>query len=220
MYHLRFFFSHWLHRINLKPTQLLQHRYAKNEKIDDKGQAIQPSDDGKKNAVVSRELAMRRAVQAQLKWDTNRARCIFCVGSDAMLRKKRLFVRRVWAREFHNHFTYVSMTWLIYIRGLHNHIEKSTLEAQTQSWRNLKQINARTQVHISENATLQLDANPLVPGHCRISPRDHVNSMTQADENQFEEVRLIENCLRRMITNAGMGCIMMETVRELFLLCI
>lgn len=44
--------------------------------------------------------------------------------------------------------------------------------------------------------------------------------MTQADENQFEEVRLIENCLRRMITNAGMGCIMMETVRELFLLCI
>ena len=103
---------------------------------------------------------MRRAVQAQLKWDTNRARCIFCVGSEAMLRKKRLFV------------------------------------------------------HISENATLQLDANPLVPGHYRISPRDHVNSMTQADENQYEEVRLIENCLRRMITKAGMGCIMMETVRS------
>lgn len=150
------------HRINLT----IIHRYAKNVKIDDKGQAIQPSDDAKQNAVASRELAMRRAVQAQLKWDTNRARCIFCVGSEAMLRKKRLFV------------------------------------------------------HISENATLSLDGNPLVPGHCRISPRDHVSSMIQADENQFEEVRLIEACLRRMITNAGMGCIMMETVRELFLLCI
>ena len=137
--------------------------YAKNEKVEDKGRAIQPSSDETKKGVSSRDVAMRRAVQAQLKWDTNRARCVFCVGSDAMLRKKRLFI------------------------------------------------------HISENATLQLDGNPLVPGHCRISPRDHVSSMIQADENQFEEVRLIETCLRRMITNAGMGCIMMETVRPLLL---
>jgi len=134
--------------------------YAQNEKEEDKGRAIQPSSSSLnlKRGTSERDAAMRRAVQAQLKWDTNRARCVYCVGSDAMLRQKRLFI------------------------------------------------------HVSENATLQLCGNPLVPGHCRISPRDHVSSMILADENQWEGVRQIETCLRRMITNAGMGCIMLETV--------
>lgn len=104
------------------------------------------------------EIAIRRAVVAEKKWDAARSRCDRCIGTDAMKRREHLIVS------------------------------------------------------VSSGAVLQLRASPLVPGHCRIAPSDHVGAMTEAEDTCCEHVIRYERALKRMIHSAGMGVIMMETV--------
>lgn len=66
-------------------------------------------------------------------------------------------------------------------------------------------------VSVSPHASLQLRSAPLVPGHCRIAPREHVAAMTSASDEAWSDVKRYEDSLKKMIFNAGMSVILIET---------